>query len=357
MLRALAADPDERYASVEQLSRDLERHLRGLALETRRGALYRLRKAVRRNRRWLAVAAIIAGFAGFWLDETLERRQLERENRRVVQLSDALGKYLEDLFKQTDPARGGERSEALGKVLDRGAELLASGRFASEPLMRARLLGAIGQVYRSQDRLAEAEPLLRESLAIRRRHLPPGDEWIAVSCSNLAITLRDLGSYPEARSLLWEARSILIRLYPRDHLKIAKLLNNLAGVEKDLGRFEEAVEHYREALAMKRRLGVGPASIAMAIKNLGTGLRAAGRLEEAEKAFREALSELARLEKRNPAYRSGTEHHLGSLLRELGDFAQARKLLERAHATRVELYGEHHKKTIETRHELSLLDR
>ncbi len=57
------------------------------------------------------------------------------------------------------------------------------------------------------------------------------------------------------------------------------------------------------------------------------------------------------------AYQSGTEHHLGSLLRERGDIVGARPFLERAHATRVELYGEDHTKSVETRRELMQLDR
>ena len=357
VLRALEPNTTDRYPSVEQLVRDLERHLRGRALETRKGLLYRLGKSARRNWHWLAAAAVVLGIAGFWLDTTLERRQLERENRRINLLSEDLGKYLEDLFKHADPARGGERSEALERMLARGAEMLAAGRFADEPLMRARLLGGVGQVYRSHDRPAEAEPLLRESLALRRQHLEPGDEWIAVACSNLALALRDLGTYAEARSLLWEARRILRLHHPGDNSKIAILLSNLAAVEKDLGHFEQAVAHYREALAMKQRLGVKRSSIAMAMKNLGSGLRADGRLTEAEEVLREALNVLARLEKPNRAFEAGTQHHLGSLHRERGEHEAAARLLERAYAVRVELYGAGHKKSAETLLELALLDR
>ncbi len=354
VLRALALDPADRYVSVGQLSRDLECHLDGLALETRAGTLYRLGRIARRHRRWLAAATVVLGLAGFWLDAALERRQLERE---YAQTSVEFLELVTDMLKDVDPARFGERSEELEALLDRITESLASGAFAREPTVRADLLGTVGLNYRRLDRLDKAEPFLRENLAIRRQHLPPDDEWIAVSCSNLANTLRNLGSYPEARSLLWEARSILRLHYPGDHEKNAKLLNNLAGVEKDLGRFDEAIDHYREALAMKRRLDAAASAIAMAIKNLGTGLRAAGRLEEAEATFREALDVLARMEEPHRAYQAGTEHHLGSLLRERGDLVGARRLLDRAYATRVELYREDHKKAVETRRELELLDR
>ena len=356
VLRALAPDPQRRYASVEQLSRDLERQLDGLALETREGTLYRLGKMARRNWKWLAASAVAVGITGFWFDSALESRQLEREHQQEVRLTEELGKYLEDLFKEADPRRSGEWSEALERMLDRGAELLADGSFADKPHMRARLLGAIGQVYRSHDRPADAEPLLRENLAIRRQVLSPGDEWIAISCSNLAINLRDLGSYAEARSLLWETREILFQNHPGDHAHLATLLNNLASVEKELGLFDEAIDHYHQALQMKRRLAVDPARLANALKNLGSGLRAAGRLGEAEAAFRQVLVELARLEEPKLAYQAGAEHHLGAVLRDRDDLAAARQHLERAYDARVELYSEDHKKTIETLLELALLD-
>ncbi len=356
VLRALAPDPAERYATVEQLQRDLERHLDGLALETRVGTFYRLGRAVRRNWTWLAALAVALGAGGLWLDESLERRQLERETQRVTQLSEGLGHYLEEVLLSADPQRTGERSKGLEKMLKRGAELLDSETLAEEPVMRAELLSTIGQVYRRLGLPSEAEPLLRESLALRSRHLPPGNEWIAVSCNNLAMALRDLGAYGEARNLFRAAHDSLRRIRPPDHPQIATAVNNLAGVEKDLGLFDEAIEHYREALDMKRRQGRGNAVVVNGLKNLGSGLRAAGRLDEAEAAFRQALAELSRAEEPEIVYRAGAWLHLGAVLRERGDLEAARELLERARATRVELYGEDHKKAVETLLELALLD-
>ncbi|MCP3957493.1 MAG: serine/threonine protein kinase [bacterium] len=357
VLRALEPDPARRFPSVERFAAELERHLAGQPLATREGRLYRLGKIARRRWKALVAAAALMTLAGLGLGEMSERRQLEREAERVGRLSEELGNYIEDLFAETDPVRSGERNETLERILDHGAMLLASESLTEEPLMRARLLGAIGQVYRRRDLAEKAEPLLRESLTLRRQHLPPDDEWIAVGCNNLATMLRAQGRYAEARNLLLEAGDVLGQLYPADHPRIATQLNNLAGVEKELGMFDEAVEHYSEALEMKRRLSLPPDAIAKALKNLGVGLRATGRLEEAESAFREALDELSRLEEPNPAIQAGMEHHLGSIRRQRGDRATARGLLERAHATRVGRYGESHEKSVETLLELAVLDR
>ncbi len=356
VLRALAPDPTDRYPSVEQLARDIDRHLRGLALETRDGVLYRYRKLIRRSWKGLAMMAVVLGLGGVWLDEAFERQQLERESRRTAELSSALGEYLGVLFQQADPGTSGERSRALERMLDQGAAMLASGAFSDQPSMRAELLSAIGQVYRRQNRLDKAEPLLRESLALRRQYLPPDGEELAVTCNNLANILRDLGYYEDARSLLLEARGILEQIRKGDHLQTATMLNNLAGVEKDLGRFEEAIRHYTEALAMKRRLALESASIAMAIKNLGTAQRAADRLDDAKTTLLQARDELSRSEQSKPSVQAGLDHHLGAIRRQQGDLVAARQLLDRAYAIRVGLYGQGHKKSAETFLEQALLN-
>ena len=358
VLRSLAPDPRERYASVEQLARDLDRYLRGLPLEGRGGVLYRAGKQARRHWKGLAAALAVLALAAFWTRESLERRQLEHETRRVTVLSEDLGQYLIDLFIEADAARTGERSEALERMLDRGRALLDAGAFVDEPLLRASLLGAVGQVERRLGRLKDAEELLRESLELRRRHLRPDHELIGVGCNNLALALRELGRYPEALDLLRETRSILVRSRPPEHPEIATLLNNLAGLEKELGRFDEAIAHYREALEMKRRLEdeYGPAEIANAVKNLGVGLLDAGRLDEAEEALRDALARASRLDAPDPLLRAGVEHYLGRLLRERGDAAGARALLESALATRRELRGDVHRQTLETLLELAFVD-
>ncbi len=356
VLRAMAPDPADRYPTVEQLVRDLDRHLRGQALETRGGVLYRFRKMARRRWKSLAMAAVVLGFVGVWIDETLERRQLERESRRMTELTSALGTYLAKLFGQADPGTSGENSEVLEEMLDHGTELLDAGDFADQPQMRAELLGAIGQVYRRRNRLDKAEPLIRESLALRRQYLPPGHIDLAVARNSLANIQRDLGDYAGARSLLWDSRRILLSEHPEDLERIAVVLNNLAGVEKDLGLFEEAVRLYDEALTIKRRLALEPAETAKALKNLGTAQRAAGRLDEAEATLLQARDELAHSEKKEPAVEAGLDHHLGAIRRERGDLPAARQLLGRAHATRLELYGEGHKKSAETLLELALLD-
>ena len=73
VLRALEPDPAERHPSVEQLARDLRRHLQGLALEAREGLLYRLGKVARRQ----------LEMAGRRCRQPLPRRLLDRRDPRA----------------------------------------------------------------------------------------------------------------------------------------------------------------------------------------------------------------------------------------------------------------------------------
>jgi WD40 repeat protein/predicted Ser/Thr protein kinase len=62
ILKALHKQPSERYASVEQLIEDIERHLGGLPIKARAATFsYRARKFVRRNLASVAAAVIVLG--------------------------------------------------------------------------------------------------------------------------------------------------------------------------------------------------------------------------------------------------------------------------------------------------------
>lgn len=144
VLKALDPDPAKRYPSVKQLAREIGQHLGGLPLETRPGALYRLGKGLRRHWKALIAMVVTLALAAGLVEERLERRhlevqraQLERENQRIGELSGGLSGYLIRILRTADPALAGERIPTLERLLDRGAELLARGGFADQPLARA----------------------------------------------------------------------------------------------------------------------------------------------------------------------------------------------------------------------------
>ena len=89
MLKALSKEPARRYASVDQFSEDVRRHLAGLPVIARQDTLgYRAAKFVRRNRAMVIAAALtlflalIAGLIGTAWQARVARAERARAEQR-----------------------------------------------------------------------------------------------------------------------------------------------------------------------------------------------------------------------------------------------------------------------------------
>ena len=97
------------------------------------------------------------------------------------------------------------------------------------------VLDYVGWHHRKRGRYAAAEISRRKALASAGRSFEPGHPSIAISQSNLATVLQDLGELPEARDLLRKALASLEQRLPAGHPNIATVRGNLMGVEKAMG--------------------------------------------------------------------------------------------------------------------------
>ena len=73
----------------------------------------------------------------------------------------------------------------------------------------AHNLNNLAEVYQSQGKYAEAEPLYRRALAIYQKVLGPEDPFVARSLGNYAILLRKTNRGAEAARLEARAKAIL----------------------------------------------------------------------------------------------------------------------------------------------------
>ena len=144
LAKAMQRQPGRRYATVDALVRDVERHLHGETVSARPDSTaYRLRKAVRRHRA-AAVAvsafmlAVLVGGGGALVQAG--RANAEAERARLVK------EFVIDIF-DTEGDAGGALSQAPAQaLLDRGAKLI-DGKFTGQPLLEAELYGAVGRMY------------------------------------------------------------------------------------------------------------------------------------------------------------------------------------------------------------------
>ena len=84
----------------------------------------------------------------------------------------------------------------------------AEKTFGPEHLNTAQSLNNLAFLYSDRGKYAEAEPLYKQSLAIREKDLGPNHPDVASVCENMAKCYRGLGREKEAKELEARARKI-----------------------------------------------------------------------------------------------------------------------------------------------------
>jgi tetratricopeptide (TPR) repeat protein len=139
----------------------------------------------------------------------------------------------------------------------------------SNPLASPRILTQLGSVRVAQQRFAEAEPLLRESLALAQRYWPTG-EYRYLVMSHLGASLTGQANYAEAEPLLKSAgegltggRTILPPfLYPERRL--AESLERLVqlydawGKPAQVAEWKQKLAAFQETTKAVEKKGVKP---------------------------------------------------------------------------------------------------
>jgi serine/threonine protein kinase/Tfp pilus assembly protein PilF len=344
-LKALAADPAERYPTVDALCQEIRRVLRGEPIEASPpGAIHRVSRFIRRHRSLVASAALVVLALALGLGATtLQARRARQEALRA----DAVATFLEDLFKASDPREARGEIPDARKLLRRGTERLGKD-LSGQPLVRANLLDTLGDIHTSLGLYDEARPLLREALALRERLRGPKDPEVADTLVHLG-SLAHLSRKGDAVPLFQRALAIReARLGPEDPA-VASVLNNLGTAFAAQGRFDEAEATLRRTLALQERLwGRRDPRVAKTLHNLGGIAYYRGRTAEAERLLQSALAIREATLPDDDLDLAGSREAIALLHLKQGRPAEAAKLLERLAATTEKVYGPEHPNTART---------
>jgi len=322
---AMAKEPSRRYASAEQLARDLQRHLDGHPVVARPATFsYRASRFLRRHG-WAvgAAAAIGALLVALAVNMAVQSSRVAEERDRAERVS----QVLIDLFEVADPGRG--QTVTAREMLDVGARRVRR-EVDGPPALRATLLETIANAYRSLGLYDSAEPLLAEALALRRG-LPGDDAALATAIDQLGVVHALQGDYAGAEPLMAEALALREKTLEPGHPDVAASLNNLALLRHDRGDYAGAEPLYQRALAADRQApGAERPSAWMSRSNFALLLYDMGRYEEAEARFREIVeAHTSRLGDDDPAL-AVELGHLGRTLLALGRYGEAETALRRA---------------------------
>ncbi len=294
VLKALRKEPERRYASAEGFAEDVERYLAGLPVAARKDTVrYRAAKFVKRHRWGVALAVLVALLlVGYAATVTRYAQEVARERDRAqteAAKAEQTAAFLAGLFQRTDPTAPEGRAEmTVRAVLDEGAARIRTD-LADQPLVQAEMMETIGGVYTNLGLYPEAEPLLREALAQRRRVLGPGDPGAASVLTRLGYMLFRQGRFEESDAAYREALALLdeagTEARPEDRISA---LNDFALLQSERGQPSEAEALYREALSLTR--ASGDSSVTTLIHNLAIALQDQNKFDAALPLHREALA-------------------------------------------------------------------
>ena len=218
-MRAMAFQPADRYASVGQITADVEAYQGGFATSAEKaGLLTQLALLVKRNKgifttaaaAWLLITAL-----GVWFVlnlQTKEKRAIAAEKRAIDMLSEvsaqrdakdqarkdaeAISTFLTEVFQSPDPTRNG-RTITVAETLDTAAKKLEKD-LVDQPERRTALQATLAGTYAALGLYREAIPLQREVLDRYVAHLGQAHPTALSAMNQLAQSTYDTGYWDEA---------------------------------------------------------------------------------------------------------------------------------------------------------------
>lgn len=246
-LKLLEKNPAHRYQSAMALAEDLQRHLEGRPILARPPSLLaRSWKWVRRHpapstamaMTTLASAVILAFFFEVkQARDSAENAALLAEQRQKT--AEAIEGFMIDLFADAGPGGEANSETSAGELLQRGSDLLEKDQ-SQDPVVRAGLLMALGQVHRALGNYPQAEKQLREALALHETHLLSLDQRTLKARNQLGLLLLRRAQYQEAEQMLLAAQLGHEELYGKESIEALENQGNLAYVYYAQGDFEQA---------------------------------------------------------------------------------------------------------------------
>ncbi|MFO1330295.1 MAG: serine/threonine-protein kinase [Rubrivivax sp.] len=318
--KALKKDPAERYATVQALADDVERHLQHRPVLARPDRLgYVLRRLVRRHRLGFAAAAValVGVLAGAGI-AAWQAHQAELERQRALAVSDFFTRLLRDagpyrasavdwrtqrlmsrLLRGAQPGSGDVQQVSAVELLRQAARQLDGAR-AGDARTQAQLMRVVVEGLAAFGDVAQADELARRGTADAERRL--GVQHALTLRLRLAHVL--VQRYQGESDGVGQALAQLLPLLRAQSAQVPEGLVvglQLAAVQAlDQGAAEAALAAVDEAAKTLERAAVDPAERVPVLLLRARALRLAGQHQASREAAAAAAQEAARLNGQAP---------------------------------------------------------
>jgi tetratricopeptide (TPR) repeat protein len=182
-------------------------------------------------------------------------------------------------------ARGAEAGEAAGALFETALDK------ATDPLLRATLLGSLGDWQRERGDYVAAEATLDEALELYLQMLGEEHPDVARVRTKLGVVYADTNRAEEAYAAYSSAYDVILRALGETHIDLARPLNNLATLDVKHGRPADALGRLHRVIELQER-AFGPVhpELIGACANLGAVTNYLGLHDASAAAFRRGLS-------------------------------------------------------------------
>ena len=317
VMKALEKDRDRRYESASALAQDIQRYLNDEPVQAcPPSAAYRLRKYVRRNRRALLPAGVVAvtlvaatAVSAWQAKQALDaQRQAEADRDRAetaeqkaateAAIAKAVSDFFQhDLLRQVDPEV--QRDEGfpeepdltVREALDRAAARIGD-RFRDQHLVEAAIRTVIGDGYRSLGEPASAVRHLERALLLRQVHLGPDDPGTVEAINRLAQGYEEVGRRVDALGLYEKVVEKRTALHGADHHATLTAMTVLARAFFHYGQYGRAESLETQILAKRSAtLGATHPDTLETMHSMAQTYRDLGRFDEAFGLYEKLLAD------------------------------------------------------------------
>jgi eukaryotic-like serine/threonine-protein kinase len=408
VLKAIAVDPADRYASVPQLADDLRHVLQGRPVSARAPSMwYVFSRTLRRHAFLSALSGVLLlGLIAFSVAITSLAFRLDDARKRAEQqslLAEQVTDFLVSSFRASEPQHAGGRDSLVRKALDRAAEAPPTrfvdddafnarlhlvlgtsyesiheydlaGREFERTLQRARTLPAAERNYaelqaynglgRVALRMAKPEDALEHFSRVLARTADDDSTRAAhvAALANTAVAHASLGDREAALGANARASSAAAEIYGPDHLQRVRLRLSRAQLLSELGRYDgrarlEEAERISADLAagVERTLGKED-PVGQIIRLLHPRvLSYLGRHEEAIAGLRAALPDAAQVMGLNDLVVLNARRMLGLSLAASGQVEAGVAELDAVIAGYLERYGQRHPDLLRARFDRAVI--
>ncbi|MDJ0939519.1 MAG: tetratricopeptide repeat protein [Woeseiaceae bacterium] len=344
-LKALRAEPERRYASVEGLAADLRRYLDGLPVYARADTVwYRLSKFASRHPVGLPLSLVAV--VGLMLSTGIALRQAEEARIEAARANETRD-FVTSLFEFAAPDKSlGDRLTAR-QLLDIGAQRVDE-ELAGQPQLQAEMLLLLATTYGQLGLYDTALPLAENAAGL---YESTGDRALQMQALTAQARLRRLqGNFADADQLLDEAEGLTPA---SDAAGRSTLLIERGENFREQAQFDAAAAAFEEALAIDQQRSASATDIARDLYRLGTLRFSAGDSESALDLLRDASSRLADAGATQTTQHASIQHDIGVMLIQRGDLDAAKDVLEAVLSSRTTLLGNAHPDVAGTLKELA----